>query len=113
VFRVLENNVFPRIVTLENGVSTILAKGCAQRPGDLRRTEEVESSVKRIFDKIDGFGECLANHRVDVTKQISGIRIWVLTGCVVVLIALLSFFAIDYANDLNKASGKPTIAITK
>ena len=135
VFKALEENVFPRITSLEQGLGKLVTEGCAHRPSDLRRTEEVETSVKRIFDKIDNFGEDLTEHRVAVTSQfgaletsvtgkfgalqtsveskVNGVRIWVLGGCVVVLIALLSFFAVDYANDIGRIAGKASSAITK
>jgi hypothetical protein len=111
VFRALENEVFPRlggidtkIEFLEHGVQKLMIDGCAQRAGDVHRTQAVESSVARIFEKIDSFGEVLADTRVDmveqvggiredVQKQIGGIRAWVLGGCVAALIGVLGFIA--------------------
>jgi hypothetical protein len=111
VFRALENDIFPRlgaidtkIVSLEHGVQKLMVEGCAQREGDLRRTGAVEEGMERIFEKIDSFGEVLTTARVDMvaqvstiktdmTKQIGGIRIWVLSGCVAVLMGILAFIA--------------------
>ena len=111
VYRALENDVFPRlgaidtkIVSLENSVHNLVVDGCAQRPGDLRRTEVVEDQMERIFEKIDSFGEVLTAARVDMvaqvgviktdmTKQIGGIRSWVLGGCVATLIGVLGLVA--------------------
>jgi hypothetical protein len=111
VFRALENEIFPRLGAidtkveyLEQGVKKLMIEGCAQRAGDIHRTEAVESGMERIFEKIDSFGEVLTTARVDMvaqvgtiktdmTRQIGGIRSWVLGGCVVALVALLGFFA--------------------
>jgi len=100
VYDSLHEEVFPRLgaidtklTALDLGVNAILINGCPQRANDVRRTERLESNIEKIFEKIDGFGECLAEHRVDVTKQIGGIRSWVLGGCVAVLVALLGFIA--------------------
>jgi hypothetical protein len=109
VFRALENDIFPRLGAidtkvefLEQGVQKLMIDGCAQRAGDIHRTQAVEANVTRIFEKIDGFGAVLSEARVDmakqvggiredVQKQIGGIRIWVLGGCVAFLIGLLAF----------------------
>lgn len=130
VFRALENEVFPRlgaidtkIEYLEHGVQKLMMEGCAHREGDLRRTEKVEEHMSRIFEKIDGFGEVLAEARVDMvaqvgviktdmTKQIGEIRIWVLTGIVVALLGLLIYFAKDYAHDIEQHVGKAPAAVS-
>jgi hypothetical protein len=111
VFRALEGEVFPRlgcidtkIEFLEHGVQKLMVDGCAHRAGDVHRTQAIESSMERIFEKIDSFGEVLADARVDmveqvggiredVQKQIGGIRAWVLGGCVAALIGVLGFIA--------------------
>jgi hypothetical protein len=100
VYESLHEEVFPRLgaidtklTTLEHGVNNILISGCPQRAHDMRRTEQLEAQIGKIFEKIDGFGTFLSEHRVDVTRQIGGIRIWVLGGCVVVLLGLLGFLA--------------------
>ena len=120
VFRALESEVFPRLGAidtkveyLEHGVKKLMLEGCAQRAGDIRRTEMVEESMGRIFEKIDDFGKVLSDHRVDVTEQIGGIRSWVLGGVVVVLLGLLIYFAKDYAHDIEQHVGKqPASVIT-
>lgn len=142
VYRALESDVFPRlgaidtkIVSLEQGVQKLIINGCSQRPGDVRRTEVVEDQMTRIFEKIDSFGEVLADARVEmvrqvgeiatdlteqvgtmkegVTKQVGGIRIWVLTGVVVVLLGLLIYFVKDYAHDIESYVGKAPAAVTQ
>lgn len=113
VFRELETVVFPRIEkiekktnSLEQGMQEIKLKGCAHREGDLLRTQTVEQSTTRIFDRIEDFGKELAIHQVNVEKRINGVRIWVLCGCVFILFALLSFFAADYAQDIDRGLNK-------
>jgi hypothetical protein len=111
VYRALDRDVFPRlgeietkIGNLDESVNRLISDGCAQRPGDLRRTEVVEDQMERIFEKIDSFGEVLTAARVDMvaqvgviktdmTKQIGGIRSWVLGGCVATLIGVLGLVA--------------------
>jgi len=130
VYRVVEDQVFPRlgsidtkIISLEQGIQKLMIDGCTHRDGDLRRTESVEEGMGRIFEKIDCFGEVLAEARVDmvtqvgiiktdITKQIGGIRIWVLTGIVVALLGLLIYFAKDYAHDIEQSIGKQPAAIS-
>lgn len=113
VFQAIENDVFPRlkkiddkIEDLEGGIVNLQVRGCAHREGDTLRMVAVESQVTKIFDKIDTFGTTLGEHRVDVTKQIGGIRTWVLTGVAAVLMALLSFFAVEYFNSIGQHLGK-------
>lgn len=121
VFRELETIVFPRIEkiekktdSLEQGMQDIKLKGCAHRPGDLLRTEMVEANTIRIFDRIEDFGKELAIHQVNVEKRISGVRIWVLGGCVFILLAMLSFFAVDYAQKIDRGlNEKPPAAAGK
>jgi len=111
VYRALDRDVFPRLGEIESkvgnldgSVNRLISEGCAQRKGDLRRTEEVEDRLQRIFEKIDGFGNVLSEARVDmvkqvggiredVQKQIGGIRSWVLGGCIAALMGLLAFIA--------------------
>jgi len=111
VYRALDRDVFPRLGEIENKVghldgsmNRLISEGCAHRQGDLRRTEDVEDRLQRIFDKIDGFGNVLSEARVDMVKQvggirtdvqsqIGGIRAWVLGGCVVGLIGVLGLLA--------------------
>lgn len=130
VFRALENEVFPRlggidtkIDFLEHGVQKLMVEGCAQRVGDLRRTEVVENGMIRIFEKIDGFGEVLAEARVDMVKQVgaiktdaekrySGLKMWIQAGVIVVLVALLVYFVKDYAHDIETHVGKQPSTIT-
>jgi hypothetical protein len=130
VFRALENEVFPRlggidtkIEFLEHGVQKLMVDGCAQRAGDIHRTQAVESSVERIFEKIDSFGEILADARVDMVEQVgaiktdaekrySGLKMWIQAGVIVVLVALLVYFVKDYAHDIETHVGKQPATIT-
>ncbi len=119
VYKVVEDEIYPRlkvidgeISDLRKGVNKLALEGCAHRTGDLLRTQVVEESMGRIFEKIDDFGEKLSTHQVDVTKQIGGIRSWVLGGVLAVAVALLVFFAVDYANDLNRGIGKTPVEIS-
>jgi hypothetical protein len=127
VYDALHDEVFPRLgaidtklTTLEHGMQTILIQGCPQRADDLRRTHSLELSIGKIFDKIDGFGATLSEFRVDVTKEIggiktditgkgSGIRIWILTAALSVAVGLLVYFAKDYARDIETHVGKAAI----
>ena len=111
VYRALDRDVFPRLGGIETkvgnldaSVNKLIAEGCAQRQGDLKRTVVVEESMERIFEKIDDFGSVLSEARIDmvkqvsgiredVTKQVGGIRAWVLGGCVVALVSLLGFLS--------------------
>lgn len=120
VYDSLHEEVFPRLgvidtklTTLETGVNHILINGCPQRANDVRRTERLEANIEKIFEKVDSFGECLSEHRVDMTKRIEGVRSWVLGGCIVVLVSLLSFFAMDYAQNIERHVGNPSNAVTQ
>jgi hypothetical protein len=119
VFRVVEEDVFPRldsidtkISSLEHGVQKLMVEGCAHREGDLRRTQSVEEGMSRIFEKIDDLGEKLGIHQVDVTKQVGGIRVWVLTSVVVLLVSLLVYFVKDYVRDIEQHVGKQPAAVS-
>lgn len=99
VFKAVEEEIFPRlgaidtkITSLEQGMSRLTVEGCAHRAGDLRRTEGVEDQMSRIFEKIDCFGNTLTEHQLDMVKQVGGIRVWVLTGVVFVLLTVAGFF---------------------
>jgi hypothetical protein len=74
VFRTLETDVFPRIISLEAGVKQIANDGCAQRAGDLHRIRKTEENTIRIFDKIEEVAKCLSNHRADVATQIGAVK---------------------------------------
>lgn len=131
VFKVVEDEVFPRIgaidtkiSNLESGINRLAIEGCAHRAGDLQRTQFVEAQIAKIFDKIDGFGETLSEFRVDVTKEIGdiktgmtgrvgGVRIWILTAALSIAVGLLVYFAKDYAHDIETHVGKVPIAITQ
>lgn len=128
VFRVVEDEVFPRlgaidtkITSLEQGMSRLTVEGCAHRAGDLRRTEGVEDQMVRIFEKIDCIGDTLTTHQLDMVekfgglktnmeKQVGGIRVWVLTGCVVILVAMLSFMVSDFMGTLVRKAATAIIA---
>lgn len=141
VYHAIKDEVFPRlnridekIVVLDEGVRKLQMEGCPHRQGDLRRTESVEESMGRIFEKIDCFSEELTASRVDlvtqvgaiktdlvlqvggikteVTKQGGGIMVWVLSGVIVVLVGLLIYFAKDYAQDIETHVGKYPKAVT-
>ncbi len=114
VFKVVEEEVFPRIGAidtkldnLEHSVTKLTIEGCAQRHGDLYRTQLVEGNMVKIFEKIDNFGNVLSDARVDMVNQVGGIRTdmqkqvggiknWVLTGVVVVLLAIAGFLLSEH-----------------
>jgi hypothetical protein len=114
VYDSLHKEVFPRLgeidtklARLENVVTKISIDGCPRRGDDLRRTQVVEEGMERIFEKIDDFGNTLSDARVemvaqagdmkhDVAKQISGIRSWVLTAVVILLLAVAGYFVKSY-----------------
>lgn len=128
VFRVVEDEVFPRlgaidtkITSLEQGMSRLTVEGCAHRAGDLRRTEGVEDQMVRIFEKIDCIGDTLKEHQLDMVdkfgvlktnmeKNVGGLRVWVLSGCVVVLLAMLSVMASDFMGTLVRKTATAIIA---
>ena len=131
VYKVVEDEVFPRlkvidgeISDLRKGVNRLALEGCAHRAGDLLRTQVVEESLGRIFEKIDDFGKTLTAHQLKVTEQIGeiktdmtgkdgGIRTWILGGVIVVLLGLLIYFARDYAHDIEVIAGKYPPAVTQ
>ena len=103
VYKAIEDDVSPRIINLEMDVKKLATKGCALRNGDMLRTQVVEASLEKIFDKIDKLGERMAEARVDMTgqvgeikanveKQIGSVRTWVLTGVVIILLSVAGFF---------------------
>ena len=128
VFRVVEDEVFPRlgaidtkITSLEQGMSRLTVEGCAHRAGDLRRTEGVEDQMVRIFEKIDCIGDTLTVHQLDMVekfgglktnmeKQVGGIRVWVLTGCVAVLLAILTILGTDFMGSLVRKAATAIVA---
>lgn len=140
VFRVVENEVFPRlgaidskISSLDHAVNRLTIEGCAQRQSDLHRVEVTEAGIAQIFDRINDFGTVLADARVamvaqvggiktelatqvaeikaDTTLQVGRVRTWVYRGVLAVVVALLVFFAIDYANDIARFMGKTPVSI--
>jgi len=103
VYRAIEDDVFPRIVNLELDVKKLTVDGCAHRHGDLLRTQNVEVTTLRIFERIEVFGKDLAAHQIDMTNQlgevrlnveskVGGIKAWVLTGVVIILLSVAGFF---------------------
>jgi len=110
VFRVVEDEVLPRlgaidteISNLEHGISRLAVDACAHREGDLHRTRTVEDQAVRIFEKIEDIGNKISTARVDmvtqvgeikinVEKQVGGIKAWVLTGVVLILLSVAGFF---------------------
>jgi len=110
VFRVVEDEVFPRlgaidtkISNLEHGISKLAVDGCAHREGDLHRTRTVEEQATRIFERIDDIGSKISDARIqmvtqvgeiktNVEKQVGGIKAWVLTGVVIILLSVAGFF---------------------
>ena len=103
VYKVIEDDIFPRIINLEVDVKKLATKGCALRNGDMLRTQTVEASLEKIVDKIDKLGERMAEARVgmagqvgeikiNMEKQIGSIRTWVLTGVVIILLSVAGFF---------------------
>jgi len=110
VFRVVEDEVFPRlgaidtkISNLEHGISRLAVDGCAHREGDLHRTRTVEDQALRIFEKIEDIGNKISDARVQMVtqvgeiktnmeKQVGGIKAWVLTGVVIILLSVAGFF---------------------
>ena len=92
VYKAIEEDVFPRIVNLELDVKKLTVEGCAHRQGDLLRTQSVELNMGKIFDKIDDIGSAVSEARVDRVKQVGGIKAWVLTGVVIILLSVAGFF---------------------
>ena len=121
VYKVIEDDVFPRIMNLEGDVKNLVLKGCAHRNGDLLRTQAVEANTLRIFERIEVFGKDLAAHQIDMTRQLGevrltvekksgGLRGWVYGMIIAALVVLLGFFAADYAKDIEAGLKRlPTI----
>jgi len=128
VFRVVEEEVFPRlgaidtkISSLEQGVNKISLDGCAHRQGDLLRTQRVETNTEKIFDKIEDLGNSISEAAVDmvkqvgdiktdVAKQVGGIKAWVLTGVVIILLSVASFFLQKHYDMLYSDRDRPAAA---
>jgi archaellum component FlaC len=70
--------------------------GCIFRDEETRRILKLESKTDALQETIQSFKETVAEFKVEIVKEIAGIRVWVLVGVLAILVACLGFLIREY-----------------
>lgn len=81
---------------LDGDVREFRDSGCAYRAEEARRIDQLEASMANVRETVGAFKDAVSEFRIEVVKEIAGIRAWVLVGACSILAAALLFLSKEY-----------------
>jgi|GEM_PF-5563241 len=70
--------------------------GCIFHDEEMHRILKLESKTDMLQQTIQSFKETVAEFKVEIVKEIAGIRVWVLVGVLAILVVCLGFLIREY-----------------